>query len=802
MSQWNLTYHGWDPSQQPLREALCTLGNGYFATRGAAEEASAGGAHYPGTYLAGGFNRLPTEVHGRIVENEDLVNWPNWLCLKFRPADGEWFDLTHVEILDFHQDLDVRHGVLARRVRFRDDAGRESTLRSRRVVSMHDPHLAAIEWALTPENWSGRVVVRSALDGTVTNAGVQRYGDLNGNHLQALDEGTFEHEYIDLLVRTCQSHIVVAEAARTRVTQDDVPTNPSRRTVRHTGYVAQELQIDCRQGSTVRVEKVVALHSSRDRAIAEPRHEARQRVMRAGSFDDLLRDHQQAWAQLWNRCDMEIDDDDRDQLILRLHMFHLLQTVSMHTVGLDAGVPARGLHGEAYRGHIFWDELFIFPFLNMRVPEISRALMMYRYNRLNEARLAAADAGLRGAMFPWQSGSNGREESQTLHLNPKSQRWVPDNSRLQYHVNAAIAYNVWQHVQMTNDRQFLSRYGAEMLLEIARFWSSMATYNTDVDRYEIKRVMGPDEFHDRYPGAEQGGLDNNAYTNVMAVWTIRCALHTLEILSDSRRDEILRALSITETELDHWEDVSRRMRICFHDDGIISQFEGYENLQPFDWDGYKRKYENIQRLDRILEAENDSPNRYQVAKQADVLMLFYLFSTEELELLFERLGYEFDPQMIPRNVSYYMARTSHGSTLSRVVHSWVLARSDRQGSWNLFQKALESDVSDIQGGTTSEGIHLGAMAGTVDIVQRCYLGVEVRDGVLWFNPQLPAQLNRVHLFLHYRGHWLDVLATHDRLRIESPRGYEPGVAIGFDEQIWTLESGHAREIEIRPTTRR
>ena len=207
--------------------------------------------------------------------------------------------------------------------------------------------------------------------------------------------------------------------------------------------------------------------------------------------------------------------------ILNVHVFHLLQTVSKHTIDLDVGVPARGWHGEAYRGHVFWDEVFIFPFLNLHLPDLTRALLQYRYRRLPTARRAAAAAGFEGAMYPWQSGSSGREETQTMHLNPNSGNWLPDNSHLQRHINIAVAYNVWQYFQATGDVEFLAFYGAEMLVEIARFWSSIATYNKALDRFEIRHVMGPDEYHDAYPGADEPGLHNNAYTNVMVAWLLR-----------------------------------------------------------------------------------------------------------------------------------------------------------------------------------------------------------------------------------------------------------------------------------------
>ena len=449
----------------------------------------------------------------------------------------------------------------------------------------------------------------------------------------------------------------IAQAATTRVVRDGQAVAARRRTAQESGFVAQHLTVEAREGEPVTVEKLVALFTSKDRAIAEPGGAARGRVGRLrDGFDELLERHVLAWDQLWRRCRIELggDGDPEVARTLNLHVFHLLQTVSQHTIDLDAGVPARGLHGEAYRGHIFWDELFIFPFLNLRLPELTRALLRYRARRLPEARLAARAAGFRGAMYPWQSGSDGREETQRLHLNPRSGRWLPDRSRRQRHVNVAVAYNVWQYYQATGDLAFLSAYGAEMLLEIARFWAGIASYNRALDRYEIRGVMGPDEYHDGYPGRDEPGLDNNAYTNVMAAWVLCRALETVELLPDHRRVELAERLGLAREELERWDEVSRKLLVPFHDGDIISQFEGYGELEELDWEGLRRRHGNIRRLDRILEAEGDSPNRYKASKQADVLMLFYLLSAEELRALLGRLGYRLEPAAIRRNVDYYL----------------------------------------------------------------------------------------------------------------------------------------------------
>lgn len=798
---WTLRYDSFAPEKEGLREALCTLGNGYLATRGAGEEAEADDIHYPGTYLASGYNRLTTEVAGHWVENEDLVNFPNWLKLRFRPAGGAWFKLRGVDVLDFEQTLDIRTAVLKRRIRFRDREHRITSVESRRLVHMRDPHLAAIELTITPEDWSGIIEICSELDGSIVNAGVQRYRELNSKHLHPIGLGEADDESLWLHVETVQSRLEMAQAARTRLFTADGLSNPSRELLQGDDWVAHRLSVEASAGKPLRVEKVVAVHTSRDRAISEPGLTAREALAEAPDFTPLLATHAKRWEWLWRLFDMElIDNGDGEQVeaqrILRLHILHLLQTVSEHTIDMDAGVPARGLHGEAYRGHIFWDELFIFPFLNFRAPEITRALLLYRYRRLPAARRLAAEAGFEGAMYPWQSGSDGREETQKLHLNPKSGRWLPDNSHLQRHVNLAIAYNIHSYMKVTDDRQFLAFYGAEMMIEIARLFASLATWNEELERYEIRRVMGPDEYHDAYPNDEEPGLDNNAYTNVMAVWLFTRTVELLDLLDEDWRHMIADNVELTDEEIERWLRIAGRMRVCFHDDGIISQFEGYDRLLEFDWEGYRDRYGDIQRLDRILEAEGDDPNRYKLSKQADVLMLFHLFTADELTRLFEIMGYEFDHAMIPRNIDYYLARTSHGSTLSRIVHSWVLARSDRAESWKLFQQALRSDVDDIQGGTTHEGVHLGAMAGTVDLVQRGYSGIDTEDGGLRFDPRLPAELRHLRMNIRFRNHILVLDINHERLIVRSREGSAGPLRLVCGETVEQICCGETRTFPL------
>jgi len=793
---WTLVYEGYDPDTERLREAICTLGNGYVATRGAAPEATAGEHSYPGTYLAGLYDRLTTTIAGREVENEDLVNIPNWLPFTFRRPGLAWFDPASAELVDYAQELHLQRGLLSRTLRVRDALGGLTLVTQRRIVSMADMHLAALETTFVAEDWEGPLEIRSSIDGRITNDGVARYHELRGDHLEVTAQGIGEDGSVWLEVLTRGSHQRIALAVRTTVTRGADAT--ARQPIDTPGEVGSELRLDLRRGKPAVVEKVACIYTNRDAATYDAALEARTWIGRSGGFRELLSRHEVAWHHLWSRCDTGIEGPERAQLILRLHVFHLLQTVSLHSIDLDVGVPARGLHGEAYRGHIFWDELFILPFLNLRLPVLSRALLEYRHRRLPEARRAARKAGYRGAMFPWQSGSDGREESQQLHLNPRSGRWLPDHSHLQRHIGSAVAYNAWRYFAATGDVEFLRFRGAPLVIEVARFWSSAAVQEPGSDRFEIRGVMGPDEYHDAYPDADRPGLDNNAYTNVMAAWVLCRALEIIDLLGGPDLDELWRALELTSDEVERWELLSRRMLVPFHD-GLISQFQGYENLAELDWTAYRDRYGDIQRLDRILEAEGDSPNRYRVSKQADVLMLFYLLSGPELADLLGRLGYAFDPAMdIERNVRYYLERTVHGSTLSRLVSAWVLARLDRRQSWASFAAALESDVADIQGGTTPEGIHLGAMAGTVDLVQRCYGGVEVRDDTLVIDPSLPDDIRALSLAIHYRGQRMQLEIRPDGVSLRShPRSAPPAqVAIG-DEELVVLP-GTAHRISARP----
>ncbi|WP_431880235.1 glycoside hydrolase family 65 protein [Micromonospora marina] len=783
--EWLLGYEGFDTADEGRREALLALGNGYQMTRGAATGSTADGVHYPATYVAGLYNRLVSDVDGRRRVDESLVNLPNWLPLTFRHPDGPWFSRAAFHVAHHHVALDLRQGTEHRDIVVRDPHGRRTRVVQERIVSMDRPHVACLRTTLTALDWSGPLHVRSLLDARVTNDNVAEYEVLARHHLVECATG-YQGDACWLTVLTTQSRIRVAQAARTVL-------HPhgeffSHHQVSGSGYVGHEIHLTMAPGTPVVIDKTVALFTSRDRAISEPLDAALGEIATAPPIPALRNAHHLAWEQLWRRFHLRIGGRDlvREQRALNVHLFHVAQTLSGYTADADAGVPARGWHGEGYRGHVFWDELFVFPLLNLRIPELTRALLLYRHRRLPQARLLARALGLGGALFPWQSGSDGREETPEWFHNPLSQRWMPDNSRRQHHVNLAVAYNVWQYHQATGDIDFLAAYGAELLVDIARFWAAAVDHDPQDDRYHIRGVMGPDEFHDGYPERPGSGVDDNAYVNIMTAWTLARTADAYRILGGHHTDDLWRRLDVNDSEVAHWDHLSRRLYVPFLPNGLISQFEGLADLDELDLDAYRHRYGEIGRLDLILEAEGDHTNRYQTSKQADVLMLFYLLSAEEVSALLHRLGYDYDPATIPATVRHYLARTTHGSTLSRVVHSWVLARSARSQSWHLLRDALATDLSDVRGGTTSQGIHLGAMAGTADILQRCYTGLETRDDALHLHPQLPDTLTHLDFDLRYRGHWLRIHCSHHVVSVHALPTAAPPVTVIINGRPYPL----------------
>nr|WP_255651169.1 glycosyl hydrolase family 65 protein [Cesiribacter sp. SM1] len=736
-------------------------------------------------------------IEGKEVENESLVNLPNWLPLSFRIRGGSWFSIDNVEILRYEQELNLKHAVLERRIHFRDSESRQTKLVERRFISMSQPNLMCLQLELEACNWSGLLEVRSALDGRVQNNNVERYAPFNKQHLKTLLVQRIGEDSLELNCCTLQSRVEIALAGRTRLRQSNRSLPLQRETDADENSITGYLSMEIESGAVIQIEKIAALFTSQDKAIANCREAARKAIDEAGDFSNLYKNHCKAWEQLWEYC--KLDTNPAEQLpYFRLHMFQILQNISRHTTELDVGIPPSGWQGEEYHGHIFWDELFIFPFLAYRFPTTARAMLLYRYRRLDAARKMAREAGYKGAMFPWRSASTGREETPLLQYNLYSGHWMQDDTYLQHHIGAIIAYSIANYVEVTNDQLFLAEYGAEMMLEIARFWASKASYNSSRGRYEILGVVGPDEHHTRYPSAlpatdsvsrdKSAGINNNTYTNVMAAWTLCQAGRLYEHLPEKRRQELTRLLDIGEHEPDLWDKVRKNMHLPVLEDGTLEQFEGFSQLSSFDHQQFRQHYGN-KRIDWVLEAKGDAVVRYKVAKQADTSLLLYLFSPAELSEIVQEMGYTLSTDDLKKTIKQQIGYTANESSLSRIVFAGALAHLDSEASWKFFKEAQYIDLSPKEDNDSSEGIHLGAMGGTLGVLQHHYLGIEITSGTFMINPALPKGLEWVKLSLQFHGVNIECEVSRSRLTLRSREEEAETIKVGHKNHVKELAAG-------------
>jgi beta-phosphoglucomutase family hydrolase len=771
-SLWEVKFDDYDKGLVATREAIFAIGNGYFGTRGSFEECTDDLLHYPGTYIAGLYNALDSEVSGRMVRNEDFVNAPNWLLLRFKIDNGEWITPDSAKVKHLERTIDLKNGVYNRTVIYADNLGRETKITSARFASATKLNLGAMDILIEPLNYSGNIILETALDGNVINNNVKRYRELKHQHLERVSEGG-NRSSAELVVETNETKIKVAMCSLTKAWNNGTEITDKFSCKYNKKISTNSISLTLQEGTQLKLTKLVAIASSNNEK-KEVLSVAKDIIAKVKSYNEELLDHQNEWSKIWDKCDVSISGDRLAQKILRMHIYHLISSGTPKSKDLDFAIPARGLTGESYRGHIFWDEIYISPWLVTNYPEIIKRSLMYRYNRLTQAREYAKEYNYLGAMFPWQSGSKGTEETQVVHFNPKSGKWDPDYSSFQRHVGISIAYNVWIYHHVTDDDHFLETYGAELFLDIVKFFVGLAKFNESTGKWSIKNVMGPDEFHEHHENCSGGGLSDNTYTNVMTAWMIETANNLITHITEETKDKLFSRLGLSDETLILWDQIRSNLNLVIKD-GIIAQFDGYLELEEFDFSGYIKKYGNIHRADRILKAEGKSCDDYKVAKQADTLLLFYLLPPTEVVRVIQSLGYSINQDFIQKNFDYYLARTSHGSTLSRVVHSALankLGQEDLADS--LYDDALFSDYKDVQGGTTGEGIHTGVMGATLCVAIFDLAGIDIRNQLLKINPSLPKKWRDISVKINFKQTDLAVTVSHHDVAI---------TLIGPDEEM-------------------
>jgi trehalose/maltose hydrolase-like predicted phosphorylase len=441
----------------------------------------------------------------------------------------------------------------------------------------------------------------------------------------------------------------------------------------------------------------------------------------------LVRDHVKAWEQCWRAGGVEIDGDPSAQKALRFAIYHLVSAANPDDEHVSIG--ARGLTGEGYLGHVFWDtEIFLLPFYTFTWPAAARALLMYRYHTLPAARDKAARLGYRGALYAWESADTGDEATPPWAL-ARDGRVVPILCGTQeQHISADVAYAVWRYWQATGDLRFLLNAGAEIVLETARFWASRAIREAD-ECYHIRGVIGPDEYHDT--------VDDNAYTNGLAAWNLDRALIIAAYLRSRWPTQwalLSRKLDLSDSELDSWRDIADRLATRFDPaSGLLEQFAGFFNLEDVDLRAYASR---TTPMDVVLGPERT--RRSQVIKQADVLMLLALLTDE------------YDRQVQLANFRYYEPRCGHGSSLSPAIHALLAARvGDLPLAEQYFRQAASIDLNDARG-DTGLGVHMGALGGLWQATVFGFGGLSLGSNRVRLDPRLPPSWRRLAFRIRWR----------------------------------------------------
>ena len=750
--RWTLTVDGWVPGREPGIEAVFALVNGYLGTRAAVEEGS--DVSDPATFVNGVFDTVTEEVVQAAATPEhqiiaaptpELVVAPDWSKLRLT-AEGEPLKIDSAELLEQRRTLDMRRGVLIREWLIRSGT-RTTRLRSLRLASLDDRHVLGQVLELTPEDWSGRLEVEAIVDGDVTNDGGVRH--LTDHQNWRVDEGLL------LTTETISKRIRLSFATGATLRERDGGELPSEDASTSTALV-QRWSFDAAQGRSYTMRKIVTVFTSRDDPGPDARAVEKLEEAVGTGMPTLLERSARAWAARWDSAGVEIYGDDDTQRKARFAIYHLIGCANPEDE--YASVGARSLTGERYKGHVFWDtEIFVLPFFVYTHPPTARALLMYRYHTLPAARERARAMGYRGALYAWESTDTGADVTPPFVYNSAGERLEILTGLQEHHISADVAYAIWQYWRVTRDEAFFSNAGAEMMLEIARFWASRAARGED-GRYHIRKVIGPDEFHEH--------ADDNAFTNLMAQWALRRGLETVEWLRKHHPDrwrELAGRIGLEESELALWEEVAVGLVDNFDPEtNLFEQHSGYFELEDIDLRDFEPRTKS---LDAILGWSRLT--RSQIIKQADVIMLLFL------------LGDKYPREVHEANLRFYEPRTTHDSSLSPSFHALAAARAgDLETARRYFERAANLDLDFAHGVTAAGGVHIAALGGMWHAMVFGFGGMYVEDEGPRFEPHVPEDWQTLHFSVLWRGLQLRVSAAGNVAEVQKvekePTRVHPG----------------------------
>ncbi|UKP00237.1 beta-phosphoglucomutase [Nostoc sp. UHCC 0870] len=726
--EWRLIETQFNPEQINVRETIFTIGNGYLGTRGCFEEGYTRGL--PATFIHGVYDDVP-------VVYTELANCPDWLPLVVT-INGDRFRLDQGEVLQYKRQLDLRHGLLSRWVRWRSPKNKIIDIHFERFTSLADEHILGQRCHLTSYDGDALIEFQASINGYAENQGF--------NHWERIDQGKTD-QGIWLQSRTRSTRIEIGMAAKMTISGTEasvqINTVPGYPSISTTFLVTSQ--------QTVTVENIVTVFTSRE--TKTPVIAAHEKLVDIADYTTLFTDNQKAWDQVWQTSDIVIEGDATAAFAVRYNLFQLLIAAPRHDE--QVSIAAKTLSGFGYRGHIFWDtEIFILPFFTYNQPDVARNLLSYRYHTIAGARRKAAHYGFKGAMYPWESADTGDEVTPRWSLpndyyGEDVRIWCRDR---EIHNSADIAYAVCHYWQATGDDEWMRDYGAEMILDTAIFWGSRVEFNPQHDRYEIRDVIGADEYHEF--------VHNNTFTNRMVQWHLEQALKVCAWLQQNfpeRAAELTQNLQLTPEIQTYWQDIINKIWILYDPStGLIEQFEGFFQLKDINLTDYEPRHQSIQ---AILGMEGT--NHTQVLKQPDVLMLLYLMRTSA--------EFPYDKKVLATNWDYYAPRTdiTYGSSLAPAIHG-ILA-SDLGKSTIAYKRFMQAAMVDLEDsrGNTKDGIHGASAGGVWQAVVFGFGGIQFTEHGPVSNPHLPPGWSRLKFQLHWRGEWYKFDLTGEK---EGTRG--------------------------------
>jgi hypothetical glycosyl hydrolase len=755
LANWLVSEPCFDTLHQGKCEAIMSLGNGYMGVRSATEESYVGQVR--NCFVAGTFNRFAENEVTELPNSADVSGLDIYI-------DGELFSLEKGEVSRYHRTLNLKTGELVREFEWTHPGGKKFGFRYQRFVSLSDLHLLAARITVTPLSAEAGIKIISGINGQQTNSGVQ--------HFREGERRVFERQYARLVQETSESRITFVHHTAHRL---DCPGEPaSTRFGMERRKVFMIYEFSARKGAPFTLEKTSNLYTSRD---GDTSHLNREQLMdhalsslkkqhRAG-YDSLRKESAKAWAGYWSRMDIKVESEDPfDQLAIRFAQYHLLVMTPRHDNRY--GIGAKGLSGEGYKGHSFWDsEIFILPFFTFSLPEIARSLLEYRFNSLKGAREKAAKNGYRGAMYPWESawlddGEVTPAWGEADIVTGEAQQIL--TGELEIHISADIAYAVWQYYQATGDEEFMQLCGLEILFDTALFWNSRLEWEDESGTYHINNVIGPDEYKEH--------INDDAYTNYMAHWCMETAVIQYQRLKQEGGDtfqRLNRQLDL-DTEMGIIHDRLDRIYLPpANADGVIPQEDRYLQKEIIDLGKYKRQ----QQVGSIFGDYNiEQINQIQVTKQASVVMLTYLLEDK------------FKEGIKAANFHYYEPKTLHDSSLSLSTHAVVAADiNDLVLSYDLFRKASEIDLGpDMK--SSDAGVHAASLGGIWQIVVCGFGGLRMRGGKLEINPRLPAPVKSIRYPVDWKGNPLVIVIREGSLTVEN-KGHMP-VELTVKDKVYTV----------------